>query len=114
MALHGLIPARCLLGREGIWIWTGHDFLFPYFGSTMELTLHRYLANGDGPTMDDWSTSGFEVRGVPHGHDARIALMDGRWSLLHSSPGHPRPEWEGSFASADDALAYLRDRVMKA
>jgi hypothetical protein len=52
----------------------------------------------------------YEVVGLPPGHEARIALFDDRWKIIHSDSG-TRGEWVGPYQTAAAALAALQEAL---
>jgi hypothetical protein len=79
-------------------------------GRQMEAILTMRLQRGTETPKAPERTIEYEVVGLPPGHEARIALFDDRWKIIHSDNG-TRGEWVGSYESAAAALAALQEAL---
>lgn len=59
---------------------------------------------------DDDRTTSYDVHGLPQGQRAVIADMGERWQILRTKDD-VAGDWQGSYASAEDALAALQSEI---
>jgi len=78
---------------------------------THSLTLHAEAWIGNGPGCASGPVIGYRVGGMPAGEEAKIQNLGGpetpAWRVLRILNG-ASSELEGSFGSAEDALAVLQ------
>lgn len=70
----------------------------------MRLTLHE--ATGDHAPI-------YQVEGLPPGENAKIAEFNQSWRILRWNDDW-HGNWTGNYASAEAALAALRDEILSA